>query len=181
MPLSPLGIFAKPLMAGSFESIASATGTGSSGTITFSSIPSTYQHLQIRYMFQTVVAGNAMYLTFNNDTAANYVQQRLYGNGSTTTVGASTAQSRISVDSQATGPTATSPVVGIIDIQNYGSTTQNKTLRALAGIDANGSGDANLISGLWLSTSAVNRIDLTLGSSSYTTSTVIALYGIKGA
>ena len=32
----------------SYESIASATGTGSSGTITFSSIPSTYQSLQLR-------------------------------------------------------------------------------------------------------------------------------------
>jgi hypothetical protein len=30
-------------LAGAFESIASATGTGSSGTITFSRIPQTYQ------------------------------------------------------------------------------------------------------------------------------------------
>jgi len=32
----------------SYESIASATGTGSSNTITLSSIPSTYKHLQLR-------------------------------------------------------------------------------------------------------------------------------------
>ena len=36
-----------PEVASSFESIATATGTGSSGVITFSSIPSTYKHLQI--------------------------------------------------------------------------------------------------------------------------------------
>jgi hypothetical protein len=51
--VSILGIIASSKLgvpAGAYESIASATGTGSSATITFSSIPSTYQHLQILYL-----------------------------------------------------------------------------------------------------------------------------------
>jgi hypothetical protein len=166
---------------GAYESIASATGTGSSGTITFSSIPSTYTALQIRYQFQSVAAGNAFKLYFNNDTATNYTLHRLYGNGATVTAGGSVSQSGIATDSQSSGPSATSPVVGIIDIHNYAVTTQNKTVRCIAGVDKNGSGDINLVSGLWLNTAAVNRIDFILGASSFTTSTTFALYGIKGA
>lgn len=167
--------------AGAYESIASVTGTGSSGTITFSSIPSTYTSLQIRYQSQSVAAGNAFNLYFNNDTATNYTLHRLYGNGATVTAGGSVSQSGIATDSQSSGPSATSPVVGIIDIHNYAVTTQNKTVRCIAGVDKNGSGDINLVSGLWLNTAAVNRIDFILGASSFTTTTTFALYGIKGA
>ena len=42
-----------PVTPSSFESIATVSGTGSSGTITFSSIPATYKHLQIRYIGKT--------------------------------------------------------------------------------------------------------------------------------
>ena len=73
---------------GSFESIATATGTGSSSTITFSSIPSTYTHLQIRGIGKSVLSTPAssdyakMY--FNGDTStANYYAHQLYGDGST--------------------------------------------------------------------------------------------------
>jgi hypothetical protein len=34
--------------SGAYDSIATVSGTGSSGTISFTSIPSTYTHLQIR-------------------------------------------------------------------------------------------------------------------------------------
>ena len=163
-----------------FESIASATGTGSSGTITFSSIPSTYTSLQIRYQFFTSVAGNALRVRFNGDTGTNYARHNLYGNGTTVSAGGNATQSFLTPGSNANGPSATSPVVGIIDIHNYSSTTQYKTLRGLSGVDQNGAGDVNLNSGLWLSTSAITSIELYTGSSNWTTSTVFSLYGIKG-
>jgi len=59
-------------ITGDYESIATAIGTGSSGTITFGSIPSTYKHLQIRSI-QRVASGNAyIKVQFNNDTNSNY-------------------------------------------------------------------------------------------------------------
>ena len=181
-PLSPLGIYGfAGGAAGAFESIASATGTGSSGTITFSSIPSTYQSLQIRYQFFTTVAGNALRVRFNGDTGTNYARHRLYGNGTTVSAGGFITQSYLTPGSNSNGPSATSPVVGIIDIHNYASSTQYKTLRDIAGVDQNGSGDINLNSGLWLSTSAITSIELYTGSSNWTTTTTFALYGIKGA
>ena len=58
----------------SFDSIASATGTGSSGTITFSSIPQTYKHLQIRGIgrLDVVTGGVSTRIRLNGDTTSNY-------------------------------------------------------------------------------------------------------------
>lgn len=166
---------------GSFESIATATGTGSSGTITFTSIPNTYQHLQIRMQYINSTGGlYNVSMTFNNDSGSNYVVHRLFGNGATPTASATTAGSSL----QAGIGTGTSYVgVSVIDIHDYASTTKNKVTRTITGREDN-SGTTNssimLNSGLWLNTNAINRIDLTVGAN-FTTASTIALYGIKGA
>ena len=56
----------------SFESIATATGTGSSGTITFSSIPSTFKHLQIRGISRNSANSIGALMQYNSDTGSNY-------------------------------------------------------------------------------------------------------------
>jgi hypothetical protein len=70
--------------------------------------------------------------------------------------------------------------VGIIDIHDYASTTKNKTVRIWTGDDRNGSGRTALSSGLWMNTSAINRVDITTASGNWTTASTIALYGMKG-
>jgi len=169
----------------SYESIASATGTGASGTITFSSIPSTYVALQIRMIGRVSNADTAdnLFLQFNSDTASNYSWHYLEGDGATSTAGGSANQSKIR-SGRVAAANATSGIVGvtIIDIHNYASTTQNKTVRTFTGTDRNGSGNTRLDSGNWRSTSAVTSIQITNGSATnFTTDTVVALYGIKGA
>jgi len=69
--------------AGAFESIASASGTGSSGTITFSSIPSTYQHLQIRGTADSSGAGTQqdLFITLNGVTSASYTWHQVRATG----------------------------------------------------------------------------------------------------
>lgn len=172
---------------GSYESIASATGTGSSGTITFSSIPSTYTSLQIRGTFRTDAAGTSatvLNLIFNSDTTTAGAYHYLKGDGATATAGgasATTSYGQVN-DIVTRASTGTNIIgIGIIDIQDYASTTRNKTVRSAVGYDANGSGVVNLMSNLWPSTSAINSISLTLNSGNWTTATTIALYGIKGA
>ena len=167
----------------SYESIASATGTGSSTTITFSSIPSTYAHLQLRILGRADAAatGGSITVYANNDTTGtNYARHRLSSDGTTVTAtGAASTATQLGRVSAASAP-ANIMGVTIIDIHDYTSTTKNKTFRSFSGRDQNGAGDLWLTSGLWLSTSAINRIDLVLGSN-WTTQTSIALYGIKGA
>ena len=172
----------------SYESIASATGTGSSGVITFSSIPSTYKHLQIRGIAKDTYAGVFELPTrvrFNSDTGNNYTMHNLNGNGTTVTAqGDATGTnaffkfrgSNLSTDATFANMNA----VSILDIIDYADTSKYKTARGFSGSDRNGTGSIFLISGLWLSTSAISTITLTADGTNWTTSTTFALYGIKG-
>ena len=186
--LASTGVSGTVVTPSSYESIATATGTGSSGTITFSSIPTTYSHLQIRAIARDSSANTGVstyFVRFNNDTASNYAFHRLYGDGTSALATGSATQTYIYVSGAIPGGGNTANIMGtsILDIHDYSSTTKNKTLRTFNGTDLNNSnGVVGLSSALWLSTSAINRIDfIILGGPNFTTSTTFALYGIKGA
>lgn len=172
----------------SYESIATATGTGSSGTITFSSIPSTFKHLQIRAIVKTdstsvLGVGN---LTFNSDSGANYTRHRIYGDGSTVVADGTTgATSVVGAAWGAGSPTGSTNIVGpsIIDILDYTNSSKYKTIRFIGGRDYNDTNGFIVAgSGLWLNTNSVTTITFTVtGGTNFTTQTQIALYGIKEA
>lgn len=162
--------------ASSFESIATTTLSGSSSTITFSSIPSTYKHLQIRGLI--LAASGYTVANFNSDTATNYSRHYLGGNGSTTAA-AGTANTANPIIAGNYAFVGTYPNVFICDILDYADTTKYKTVRSMAGADNNSTGGwIELDSTSWRSTSAINRIDLT--GATYLTGSTFALYGIKG-
>ena len=167
-----------------FESIASATGTGSSGTITFSSIPSTYTSLQIRGIMRTD-GGTTANIILNGDTGSNYASHQLYGDG--TAAGAGGVASSTSITNGGIlgyGSAAAANLVGvfILDIHDYASTTRNKTTRIFTGRDDNSTATfLRLGSGLWMSTAAVTSVSIVAASGNFTNQTSFALYGIKGA
>lgn len=171
--------------------IARTAGTGSSDTITFSNIPATYQHLQIRLICKGTstasVGVNDLFMNFNSDTTStNYRGHALYGNGSSAGAQDEGNAGYIRVERCVQTSNATNANifgVAIIDIHDYASTTKNKTTRAISGTDTNNAGSSEiwLSSGLWLSTSAINSITFkSTGTGNFTTSTSIALYGFKG-
>jgi hypothetical protein len=172
------GMFVPSGAAGAFESIASATGTGSSGTVTFSSIPSTYQSLQLRIACINTTGDN-MVLRVNGVTTASYTWHRLRGTGAAASADSGTSATGIFfIDNGG----ATYPSSLIIDIHNYTSTTQNKTVRAFSGLDENGGGSVVLSSGLFINTAAVTSLTFkTETTGNFTTASQFALYGIKGA
>lgn len=173
---------------GDYESIATVSvGAGTQNEITFSSIPSTYTHLQLRLIARTNRTGSTeanVLVRFNNDTGANYGLHYIYADGSTVSAGAGLNQTHIVVD-RITATNALSGNVGaiIIDILDYKNTNKYKTLRALGGMDNNGSGAVSYSSGLWQNTNAITEIDLTTiaGTFNFTQYSHFALYGIKGA
>ena len=185
--MSPiLGILASanyPRVTNSYESIATVTvGSGGSSTITFSSIPSTYQHLQIRGIGRSDRSGqpsDQIRYRLNGDTGSNYTYHELLGNGSSAS--AYGQGSGVGIAGTITGPTATASVFGtaVIDILDYADTNKYKTLRFLSGYDNNGSGQILLGSSLWMNTAAVNSITLA-AIASYVQYSSFALYGIKG-
>jgi phosphoserine aminotransferase len=162
-----------------YESIATATGTGSSGTITFSSIPSTYTHLQIRGMAYDGSANN-IWLRINSDTGTNYARHTLYGTGAAVSADGLATQAQI--DTRLYGGYTTNILSAwIIDILDYASTSKNKTVRGFAGYDQNGAGNIDVFSGLWQSTSALTSISIIDNGGNFNTQTTFALYGIKAA
>ena len=166
----------------SYESIATTTvGGGGVTEITFSSIPSTYAHLQIRAILRQA-NGESGQMQFNGDTATNYATHSLSGDGATATGAISTTRTTIPIERLGGLATVANTFTGcIIDILDYKNTTKYKTVRMLSGHDENGSGYVNLESGLWQSTSAITSIRFFTGGNVYGQYTQYALYGIKGA
>ena len=171
-----------PVSTNSYESIATAVGTGSSGVITFSSIPSTYKHLQIRWLAKSSSTASYTWINFNGDTGSNYANHYLYGDGASAVSGAETSQVRLNLYGSITTLTASNVyAVHVVDILDYASTNKNKTLRALGGQDSNGSGTMFLSSGFWTNSStAISSLTITANTGNFTTASQFALYGIKG-
>lgn len=184
-----LGIWASSALpaatAGSFESIATVTvGSGGSSSVTFSSIPGTYTHLQLRGIGRTARTGSyndALYVYFNTDTGSqtNYSAHILYGDGSTAQAQGNTSNSGITT---VAASDCTSGVFSgfVIDILDYSNTNKYKTVRTLAGFDNNGQGQIRLGSTLWRNTAAIT--DLKLDNSvvnNISQYSSFALYGIR--
>jgi hypothetical protein len=168
------GVGAGP--SGDYQSIASETvGVGGTGTVTFSSIASTFKHLQIR-IHDMPSADHNITMRFNSDTAANYSYHNLSGNGSTAASNASAPDTLMYLPGTSGGTGY--PLVVVCDILDYADTNKFKTVRALGGNDNNSTqGVIAFRSNNWRSTSAVTTITL---SGSFAQYSSFALYGIKG-
>lgn len=174
------------VIADAYESISTVTvGAGGSASVTFSSIPATYTHLQIRALLRNSGTSNNTYtanMQFNSDTATNYSAHYLNGNGTAASAGASTSSSSFYTGLTVDSSTSTLGWgVTVIDILDYANTNKYKTVRSLTGTDLNGSGQVSLYSGNWRSTSAVNAISLSFSANNFSQYSQFALYGIRGA
>lgn len=175
------GTGAPPAAATAYESIATVTvGSGGSSSITFSSIPSTYTHLQIRYMAVAASGTTEILMKINSDTGANYARHDLYGSGTTAGASASAPSSSPYIQGYISSVEPTNPCVGVVTILDYANTNKYKTTRILTGVDKNGSGGIELNSLLWMNTSAITTLDI-YGTGTFGQNSSIALYGIKGA
>jgi hypothetical protein len=161
----------------SFESIATLNGTGAATVFTFSSIPATYTHLQLRYRSTGGYAG--LTITFNGNTSAVYSNHQLSGTGAALNSSLGVALTGLT-DARYSGYATSTCSVGVGDILDYASTTKKKTYRELFGYDGNGVGNITLYSGLWSNTAAITSITITNASGNpQTTASQFALYGIK--
>ena len=181
-----------PTDAGNFKSISTiSVGAGGASSISFTSIPSTYKHLQVRLIARnndTSIYGSGLKATFNSDTGANYSYHIMRGDGGGGTVGAYSGASQtsmlLSYDSAADGEMANMFGAGVIEIFDYQNTNKNKTVRSFIGRDNNGNGGQGGISfnsGLWMSTSNITTINIIPnGGTAFMQYSHFALYGIEG-
>jgi hypothetical protein len=180
---SLVGIIASSggVAGGDYESIATVTvGAGGASSISFSSIPSTYQHLQLRGITKNASSSNFAAMRFNSDTGSNYSAHYLDGDGSSITAGGASNYDRSYFGYTSTSSQTNIFGVSIIDILDYKDTNKFKTVRILTGIDANGSGTIEFSSSSWRSTSAITDINIFFSSTNFAQYSQVALYGIKG-
>jgi len=168
-----------------YESIATVTvGSGGSANVEFTSIPGTYTHLQIRAIARTDRAstGDWLEIQFNSDTAGNYSDHYLTGNGSSASAGGNTSATYMEVN-RFPAASSSASIFGafVTDILDYANTYKYKTIKNLGGNDQNGSGETHLGSGNWRNTNAITSIKiLPGGGSNIVQYSHFALYGIKG-
>jgi len=162
-----------------YESIATLYPTGA--TAEFTSIPSTYTHLQIRYIGRNSVNNSVILIRLNSDTGSNYSLHYLYGNGASVASGGAASQTNMEANMAVSTYSANVFGSGVIDLLDYANTNKYKTLRVLNGFDNNGSGQVTFSSGSWRNTNAVTSITLIPNSSgNFVSGTVFELYGIRG-
>jgi len=170
-------------LPGDFESIATVTvGSGGAANVEFTSIPSTFQHLQVRFIARSTRAENQDSITVKlNSVSTTSGWHILSGNG-TSAVGLGYTIYQPSVPYvAAANKDANVFGAAVIDILDYKNTNKYTTWRSLSGNDFNGSGDIALTSGLYQSTSAISSILFSADNGNIPQYSHFALYGIKGA
>jgi len=171
-------------MPATYEPIATTTLGSAATNITFSSIPATYTDLRLVLVARSDRAINSIdsvYFQVNSNTATNYSNTLLYGDGSVQSYRESSASQILAASIPASG--ATSGIFGllIIDIFSYAGST-NKTFLCDSSGDSNGSGRTQRAVALWRNTAAITstKVYPAFGTN-FITGTTATLYGIKAA
>jgi hypothetical protein len=171
-------------MANTFVKIASVTVTGATAaSIDFSSIPSTYTDLCLKFSTRVNNAVNVVddvYLSLNN-VQTNFSMRRLFGNGSSTA--SDSGGGNFNYIAQVPNASATASTFGNseIYIPNYASSGY-KSISADS-VSENNATAAYAFFGalLWSNSAAINRITITGLSSSFVQYSTATLFGIKNS
>jgi len=170
------GSLVAPSISTSYVSLGSVKLASNQTSVTFSSIPATYKHLEIRLFQRKSAGGNdALLMHLNGDfTNGNYAYYSFGGDG--------TAFVQSIVDNAGIGSTRSNGWnTTVITIPDYASTAKVKSYQSLSGSSSQTESCIFYVGTAWDNTSAVNTIRLTVSDGNpFITGSVFALYGIKG-
>lgn len=161
-------------MATTYEPIATTTLSSAASSVTFSSIASTYTDLVIVISgSQSGGSGDFIGLQYNSDTASNYSNTYVLGNGTAASSGraANNTNSRF-------GAFYSDQCNAIVSIQNYANATTYKT--ALGRSNSAGNNTIAMVN-LWRSTAAITSVKVLIETNNFATGSTFTLYGIKAA
>lgn len=167
--------------------IASATSSGSTGTFTFSDLPTSFTHLQLRLFGRSVENQSTPYdavITLNQANPTTFAYHRVSGDGSSATSTSLTSDNVIRSPLCIPNAAHTSNVFGVVifDFLDFANTNKNKTVRITSGYSNNttstpAAGWVNFASSAWFSTTAINHMQLfTFGN--WASGSRADLYGI---
>ena len=172
------------LSTNSYFSIATQIATANQTTVTFTSIPQTYKHLQVVAYNGSSSITSAGYMYFNNDTTAtNYYSNYYYVAGQSGTNNVNSSGGAAPYGPNFAGGTLTSfPGIMIVNIPDYTSTTKAKSALEFDGVISSDTGYSGYMnhSGIvyTANTNAINRLDFTAPSGGWKVDTHFALYGL---
>lgn len=171
-------------LVGAYESIASLSGTGSSSSVTFTSIPQGYTHLQLRGIVRSAGVSSQIYTRLNGDGGSNYNCHYLYADGSGGIIGGTGgAPTTVNLFGSMLASTDTANVYAsfVLDFLDYSVTTKHKTSMNFFGQDLNGGANGVVwaSSSAWRNTAAVTSLTV-VANANFTADSKFYLYGIRG-
>ena len=157
--------------------------------VTFTSIPATYEHLQLRITShdEDNVGANYLYVRLNNDSGSNYSNHFIEGYSSSSYAGKNTAQTFANWGGAIGAKNETTEYSNsVIDILDYANTNKNTTIQYVSGAPPYITGNRfmKIGSSLWDDTSAVSEIDIYAIDSptdAFQRGTEMTLYGLNSA
>lgn len=179
----PLGILAAVgagggADTGAYELISTTILSSTSASITFSSIPNTYRHLQIRTV-TNAGSGSSAQLKLNNSSGP-FTDHSVEANG--ISVGSSASvNSNAYINAMVPGVSSNVFGPGITDILDYNSTVKYPVVRLLSGKSNDGSSDLIRLTSGFNPNSLTPVTSLVIGHpNSFNAGSRFSLYGIKG-
>ena len=170
-------------MAVTYDKLATTTLSSAASSVTFSSISGSYTDLIVVCAVAASSGGYAK-LTFNNDTAGNYSTTLLEGDGTTAYSYrySNTSWIYIAGGNSLNYGANQSPTLMNISVQNYANSTTYKTALCRSNVQASSTlASTYAYVGLWRSTSARNRIDITPSAGNWNSGSTFTIYGVKAA
>ena len=162
-----------------FHHLETVRLSSTASTVEFSNLArySDFQHLQLRVVANCTTSASNQYLRFNGvSTNGSYYWHYLTANGTSVSSGAAFNSNMINfIICNADASNFTGAVVDILDPFD---TTKNTTTRSFFGSARSGNNWLDLDSGLFLSTAAINSIQLGFGQS-WIAGSRFSLYGLK--
>jgi hypothetical protein len=171
------------------EPIATNLLGSATSSVTFSGIPSTYKHLQLRLLLRGDYSGGNfngnILLRFNSDSGSNYTRHLLYAQNNSSALAfgaASTSSAYAGAAPNASTGISNTFAGGITDILDYANTSKYKTVRTLQGYDTNGGNQRlSFESSVWMNTAPITSITIISDNAdNWVINSRFSLYGIKG-
>jgi hypothetical protein len=160
-------------------------GTAAS-SVTFSSIPQTYKHLQLRMTVRNTSASTTGTVYMNPNNIANTLvsYHYMYGNGSSVSSSYIGSGNVYSYSISDWTPPANAPAgefeALIVDLLDYTSTSKNKVSRTMAGYVDTTTKIVVMNSQLARTTSAITSLVISEGVANFAVGSRFSLYGVLG-
>ena len=166
------------------EAIATTYLEADVASVTFSSIPATYEHLQVRISDRAAGAttGQAYYIEFNGSAGTAYSSHMISGVSTSAWANALTGEAYIKIwdGTHGSSTDASEYAPMILDVLDYANTNKNTTVEfAWCQSLTNSNNRVAFGSGLWDSTVAITQIKFTPSNGNMVRGSEFTLYGIQ--